>query len=126
MKKYKIRINGKDYEVEVEEIKESVSSPAVESVVTKKIEEPKKTKETVKKSSAVPAGAHTIEAPMPGTVLRIDVKEGDMVKNGQVLLILEAMKMENEITATRDGKIASINVGSGDSVNANDVLISIA
>ena len=63
----------------------------------------------------------TITAPMPGTILKVNVNAGDAVKKGQVLLILEAMKMENEIVAPADGKIASVNVAKGTSVNAGDV-----
>jgi biotin carboxyl carrier protein len=62
---------------------------------------------------------------MPGTVLDVKVKEGDSVTNGQVLVVLEAMKMENEIFAPADGTVASVNVGKGASVNAGDVLVSL-
>ena len=72
-----------------------------------------------------PAGGNTITAPMPGTVLDIKVNVGDTVANGDVLLILEAMKMENEIMAPAGGKIVSINATKGASVNAGDVLIVI-
>ncbi|HZX46742.1 MAG TPA: biotin/lipoyl-containing protein, partial [Clostridia bacterium] len=72
-----------------------------------------------------PAGAQTITAPMPGTVLDVKVKEGQSVKQGDVLVILEAMKMENEIFAPADGTVASVNVSAGASVNAGDVLVSL-
>ena len=67
----------------------------------------------------------SVEAPMPGTILNIQVNEGDTVKAGQVLLILEAMKMENEIVAPRDGKVAAILTTKGASVNTGDKLVSI-
>jgi biotin carboxyl carrier protein len=73
----------------------------------------------------VPAGGQSVEAPMPGTILDIKVSEGDTVANGDVLLILEAMKMENEIMSPAAGKVVSINVNKGASVNSGDVLIVI-
>ncbi len=66
-----------------------------------------------------------VTAPMPGTILNIAVAVGDTVKRGQVLLILEAMKMENEIVAPADGTVVSVNVTSGTSVNAGDLLVSL-
>ena len=71
------------------------------------------------------AGAGTVSAPMPGTVLDIMVKEGDVVKSGQVCVILEAMKMENELPAPCDGTVKSVNVTKGASVNTADVLVVI-
>lgn len=134
MKKYIITVNGKQYEVEVEEVRqgasERVSAPVVDKPVVKTPEkkvkqqpkvEPKKEVE----AKPVPQGAETVEAPMPGTILDIKVKEGDTVSSGQVLVILEAMKMENEIVAPRDGKIVSINTTKGASVNAGDPLVSL-
>jgi len=129
MKKFLIKINGNQYEVEVEEVREdnsssntieSVSKP-VQSVAGKKPEEA----ESAAKDAAVPAGASTVIAPMPGTILKVNVSVGDMVKKGQVLLILEAMKMENEIVAAGDSTVATVNVSKGSSVNAGDVLVSL-
>ena len=71
------------------------------------------------------AGGVKLEAPMPGTVLKINVKVGDSVKKGDTVLILEAMKMENEIAAPADGVIASVNVAQGASVNTGDVLATL-
>ena len=76
-------------------------------------------------ASAAPAGAAgsvTVTAPMPGNILDVKVKAGDSVKAGDTLLILEAMKMENEISAPQDGTIASVNVRKGDVVNSGDLL----
>ncbi|KPU26611.1 biotin attachment protein [Caloranaerobacter sp. TR13] len=134
MKKYIITVNGKKYEVEVEEVRqgapERVSAPVVTKPVVKTPQkevkrEPKA--EPKKEVETKPAlqGAETVEAPMPGTILDIKVKEGDNVKGGQVLVILEAMKMENEIVAPRDGKVVSINTTKGASVNAGDPLVSL-
>lgn len=146
MKKFLIKVNGIQYEVEVEEIgvspqtnvnyapaapvaqapqaKPAAPSPAPSPTptpapaTTQKPSEPTVSKE-------VPAGAQTVNAPMPGVILDIKVSVGDSVKKGDVLLILEAMKMENEIVAPTDGTVASINVSKGASVNAGDVLVSL-
>ena len=133
MKNYLIRVNGNEYEVEVEEIsnnsgeKKSIvqqtASPKQE--VKKTVQKVKREKEERKKVENVPQGAESIDAPMPGTILSIDVNEGDEVKAGQVLLILEAMKMENEILSPRDGKVAAIYTTKGTSVNTGDKLVSI-
>ena len=73
----------------------------------------------------MPQGAETIKAPMPGTILDIKVQVGDKVSKGQVLAILEAMKMENEIMCPRDGEVVSVQVAKGASVNAGDDLVAI-
>ena len=70
-------------------------------------------------------GAVTVKAPMPGNILDVKVAAGASVKAGDVLVILEAMKMENEIVAPQDGTVASINVNKGDTVNSGDVLVSM-
>jgi len=75
--------------------------------------------------AAAPAGAVSVTAPMPGNILDVKVKAGDSVKAGDTLLILEAMKMENEISAPQDGTIASVNVRKGDVVNSGDLLITM-
>jgi len=116
MKKFKITVDGKTYEVEVEEVGANKSSTGTISVpqpvVTKVKEEPVSQKEVKPSSSPAPAKASTeavageqVVAPMPGKILRINVNEGDSIKDGDTLLILEAMKMENEIFAKASGKI---------------------
>lgn len=109
MKKYRVNVNNNVYEIEIEQISESdvtkTSAPA----------------STPTKQSA-PAEGEKISSPMPGTILNIHVNSGDVVKEGQVLMILEALKMENEIMAPRDGKIASINVAKGASVESGTLL----
>ncbi len=129
MKKYFITVNGNKYEVEVEEIDggEAVSQKPVERRVEQTVA-PKaqvKDKPEEKKKVDIPEGAETVEAPMPGTILNINVNEGDTVTAGQVLLILEAMKMENEIVAPRDGKISNVLTTKGASVNSGDKLLTI-
>ena len=77
----------------------------------------------MRKVHAAPGAAETISAPMPGTIVGVNVKVGDSFKRGQVLLVLEAMKMENEILAPRDGRVVNLNTQKGASVNSGDVLI---
>ena len=81
--------------------------------------------QTAAPAAAAPAGAETINAPMPGNIVNVQVKAGDTVTKGQVLLVLEAMKMENEIMAPRDGVIAGVHVNKGDSVDSGKLLISM-
>ena len=124
MKKYRIKVNGEVYDVEVEELGgeketpvnpvEPASPPSAPSVSQK--EKPSSSKQKV-------SAKGEIKAPMSGKVLRTSVQEGEEVKQGQVLLLLEAMKMENEINAPGDGKIKEIRVKQGDSVNPGDTLL---
>ena len=80
---------------------------------------------TVEEGTGAPVAAVSVTAPMPGNILDVKVKAGDSVKAGDTLLILEAMKMENEISAPQDGTIASVNVRKGDVVNSGDLLITM-
>jgi len=127
MKKFKIRVNGKAYEVEVEEIGGGVvpvvSAPApktVSSPAPKAVSAPKP------KPAVVSTGGEEINAPMPGKILQVKVKEGDSVAEGDTVLILEAMKMENEIVANTSGSIKKINVAVNDMVDTGDVLMVIS
>ncbi len=113
MKKYRVNVNGSLYEIEIEEM----SAPAVMSAAA-----PAAPAAPV---AAVPAGGQKIEAPMPGTILDIKVQAGQSVKKGDVLVILEAMKMENEIMAPCDGKVTGVNVRKGDSVETAALLCTI-
>lgn len=116
-KTYHIKLNGKVYEVEIEEVKAGESiAPTAETI--------EKPKAEVKKSTT-PSNSETITAPMPGTITNILVKENESVKKGQVLAILEAMKMENEIFAPNDGTVKSVNISKGASVNVGDVLVTL-
>ncbi|MCM1314745.1 MAG: biotin/lipoyl-binding protein [Prevotella sp.] len=128
--KYRITLNGKTYEVEVEhgkailldEYEALASAPAVAPA-------PVESAPTPVPSAPAPvslADGETISAPMPGNIIRVDVKEGDKVKSGQVLVILEAMKMENEIVATKDGTIAQVVTSKGAVVETGSPLIVIA
>jgi len=127
MRKFNITVNGTSYDVEVEEIKEGMPAPAprvaAPAAPAAKPAAPKAA--PVAKPAAAPAGATTVEAPMPGNIWKVIAKEGQEVKSGDVLIILEAMKMENEIVAPADGVVASIHVAEGAAVNGGDVLVSL-
>ena len=114
MKNYTITVNGNVYEVSVEEGTGVAAAPAAAPKAAPKAAAP-----------AGAAGSVKVAAPMPGKILGIKVNVGDAVKKGQAIIILEAMKMENEIVAPEDGKIASINTTVGSSVEAGDVLASL-
>lgn len=119
MKKYVIKLNGKVYEVEIEEV---TGEAGIETAITEAGME-----KQAKSSSTAPTGkGQVIEAPMPGNIVSVSVKVGDTVKKGQVLLILEAMKMENEIVSPVDGKITAVGVSKGDTINPGIMLVEIA
>ncbi|PKL08460.1 MAG: acetyl-CoA carboxylase biotin carboxyl carrier protein subunit [Spirochaetae bacterium HGW-Spirochaetae-7] len=121
-KKYKVTVNGQSYDVGVEDVGSAVG-PAAAPVAQASASAP------VAPAAAAPAasgGAVTIKAPMPGTVLSLKVATGNPVKRGDVLMILEAMKMENEISAPSDGVVAAIRVQAGSTVNTGDPMIDLA
>ncbi len=130
MRKYIVKVNGSVYEVEVEELTAGEAAQyaaAPEKPAPAKAEEkPAEATAPAAQPSAKPAaaGAKSINAPMPGSIISVSVKPGDTFRSGQVLLVLEAMKMENEIMAPHDGRVISVNVSAGSSVNSGDVLIS--
>ena len=117
MKSYVITVNGSLYNVTVEETNEAAPAavPSVASVAAPK-------KAAAPKPAATSQGSVQIVAPMPGKILGVKAKAGDSVTKGQVIAILEAMKMENEIVAPQDGTIASIDTSEGASVEAGTVL----
>ena len=125
MKKYNITVNGNTYEVLVEEA-DATSTPVTYTApvaAAPKASAPAAAPAAPKASA--PAGATPVTAPMPGTILAVKVTAGQSVKKGDVICVLEAMKMENDIPAPQDGVIASINVQKGASVNAGDILASL-
>jgi glutaconyl-CoA/methylmalonyl-CoA decarboxylase subunit gamma len=121
MKNYTITVNGNVYEVTVEEGTGSAAAAAPKAAA------PKAAPKAAKKAAA-PAGAQgavKVSAPMPGKILGVKAKAGDAVKKGQVIVVLEAMKMENDIVAPQDGTVASINVTEGQSVESGAVLATL-
>jgi len=143
MKKFKFTIRGNKYNVELLNIEDNIAEIEVNgSKYEVEIEKEVKTSKTPKlvRPKAVPSsesdraktskpserkGAGFIKAPLPGTILQVSAKEGDMVKSGDKLLIMEAMKMENNITADKEGKVLAIKVKEGDSVMEGDILVEI-
>ena len=109
MRKFHVNVNGTPYEVEVEEIAAGAAPAAPVQAA----------------AAPVAAGATSVTAPMPGNILDIKVKVGDMVEANTVVIMLEAMKMENEIFAGAAGKVTAINVTKGSTVNSGDVLVVI-
>ena len=108
MKKYRVNVNGTVYEVELEEITGAAPAAAPAPV-----------------AAASPAGGEKVCAPMPGTILSVNVSNGSAVKKGDVLMILEAMKMENEIMAPCDGTVTSVAAAKGAAVESGALLCTI-
>ena len=113
MKKYNITVNGTTYEVVVEEAGTVASAPAYTAPVY------------AAPAAPVAAGAATITAPMSGTIFKLMVNVGDAVKNGQCVVVLEAMKMENEIFSPCDGTVKEVRVAQGATVQPGEVLLVI-
>ena len=130
MKKYNITVNGTAYEVVVEEVSADgavAAAPVYTAPAAPVAAAAPKAAPTTSKAPA-PAGAQgsiQISAPMPGTVVKVNVTTGAAVKKGDTLCVLEAMKMENEIKAPENGTVASVNVQSGASVSSGQVLITL-
>jgi glutaconyl-CoA/methylmalonyl-CoA decarboxylase subunit gamma len=129
MKMYRIVVNGNEYEVGVEELGEKTEMAPVKGHVnnTLKIPSTPKPQQNGVRSqlAAVPIqeGAEVVVAPMPGTISQVNVNSGEQVTKGQTLMILEAMKMENEILAPRNCLVTEIKAEKGASVNAGDILV---
>ena len=111
MKKYRVTVNGTAYEIELEELTGAAPAAAPAAATA-----------PAPAAAAAPAGGEQVTSPMPGTILSVNVAAGDAVKRGQVLMILEAMKMENEIMCPCDGKVASVNTSKGSSVESGTLL----
>mgnify|MGYP003597630545 CR=1 FL=1 len=145
MKNFKFTINGNEYDAEIIGIEENTAEVSVNGVtysveIDRKLQTVKTPKlvrtlavpstdshPSVSKtaSPSAPKGTGNIKSPLPGVILEIFVREGDTVKIGQKLLLLEAMKMENIINADKEGRVVSIKAGKGDSVMEGDTLIVI-
>ena len=116
MKAYKVNVNGNVYEITLEVIDKADIKP---------VAAPAPAAAPAAPAAPASAGAQTIKAPMPGTILKVNATAGQAVKKGDVLCVLEAMKMENDICATVDGTVVSVNIQKGASVNTDDVLVTL-
>ncbi len=131
--KYKVTLNGKTYEVEVEKGKATLLDE-YEALAPAQAAPAAAAPAPAAAPAAAPAPAapvdlaagETVSAPMPGNILRVDVKQGDTVKAGQILVILEAMKMENEIVSPKDGTVAQVVTSKGSVVDTGAPLVVIA
>lgn len=110
MKKYRVTVNGTAYEIQLEELTGAAPAPAAAPAAAPA------------PAAAAPAGGEQVTSPMPGTILDVKVAQGAAVKKGDVLMILEAMKMENEIMAPCGGTIASVSVTKGAAVDSGALL----
>lgn len=129
MRKFLINVNGNSYEVEVEEIGGAslapvASAPAAEPKAAP-VSAPAPESKPAAAPKSVPQGSKAVSSPMPGTIVTVKVSVGDSVKKGDVLCVLEAMKMENEIFAPQDGKVVGVSVNQGAAVNTGDTLVSL-
>ena len=115
MKNYKVNVNGTEYKVSIELISETEAAApvAAEAPAADPFAQP---------AAAAPAGGEKVNAPMPGTILSVNVKVGDAVKKGQVLVVLEAMKMENEIMSPVDGTVTFVGVNQGATVESGSAI----
>ena len=141
MKKFKFKIRGNTYDVEIKDFEDNIAQievngtlyeVEVEQKETARSKTPKLVRSQVqtkrsdsKIKKSVSNRATSVKAPLPGNIFKILVKEGDEVKKGDNIMIMEAMKMENNVLAEKDGKVSSIKVKEGDSVLQNDVLAEI-
>lgn len=122
MRRFSVTVNGVSYDVLVEEVGAESSAPAAAPAAPKAapVAAP-----AAPKAAPVNAGSIAVKAPMPGTIMKINVSAGQAVKKGDVLCVLEAMKMENDICAPEDGTVASVNVQKGASVQSEEVLVTL-
>ena len=118
MKQLKVTVNGIAYDVCVEEIGEVGTAPVATAA-------PVAAPAASAPAAPAVAGGESVSAPMPGTILSVNVSAGQAVKKGDVLCVLEAMKMENEIYAPRDGEVASVSVAKGESVESGKTLVTL-
>lgn len=129
MKTYHVTVNGIAYDVEVEELGSAAAAPAAQAAPAAPAVQaaPKAAPAPAAKKAAPagPAGASAIKAPMPGTIIKMNAKPGAAVKKGDVLCVLEAMKMENDIMAPADGMVATVEVSAGQSVQTDAVLVTL-
>ncbi|MBQ3066269.1 MAG: biotin/lipoyl-binding protein [Clostridia bacterium] len=125
MKAYKVTVNGNVYEITLEVIDKADIKAAPAPAAAPAEPAPAPAAPVAAPAAAPAAGATTVSAPMPGTILKVNVAAGQAIKRGDVLMILEAMKMENEIVAPVDGTVAAVSVNAGATVESGTVLCSI-
>jgi len=137
MKKFKFTIRGNEYEVHINSFEDNIAEVDVNgSIYQVELQEEVKTTKTPKLVRPNPVqtketkpkpvtGLSKVEAPLPGTIVKINIKEGDAVNKGQVIMIMEAMKMENNILAEKDGVVNKVHVSEGESVLQGDLLVEI-
>lgn len=132
IKAYRVNVNGKVYEVEVEEIiaggqQSTPVAPAPAQVAPKPapVAPAPAPKPAPAPAPKVTATGEIVEAPMPGTIVDIKVKVGDSVKEGDLVAVIEAMKMETDLYSTKTGVVTAINAGKGASVNTGDAIITL-
>ncbi len=123
MKNLRITVNGKSYDVQVEEIGTSAAQPIAPVPAQTPAAAPTPSAAPTASSADI-AGAEKLTSPMPGNIIDIKVSAGDSVKSGQPLVVLEAMKMENEISAPRDCEIVAVHVSKGAAVESGALLVS--
>lgn len=131
MKRYRVQVNGKAYEVDVEEIglpklnlvhSQPSKSEQIPAVIQANPTEAPSAAVVQVQNAPISVGEEVVEAPMPGKIVSIEVKPGQAVKDGDVIVVLEAMKMENEICCGRAGNVKEIFVSENSSVNTGDKL----
>jgi glutaconyl-CoA/methylmalonyl-CoA decarboxylase subunit gamma len=140
MKKYKFTISGNEYEVHIKDIDDNIAEVDVngthyEVTMHQEIKTSKTPRLVRKPLEKMPGegqiqkkevtGKHEVTAPLPGTILKLNVSPGDVVTEGQNVLVMEAMKMENQVQATKGGEVLSVKVNVGDVVQQDDVLLEI-
>ena len=130
MKTYNITVNGVTYTVSVEEVNGAAAPAAATAPVAAPAPAAAPAPVAAPKPAAAPkksgaAGAISVKAPMPGNIIKVNAKVGDSVKKGDVLIVLEAMKMENDICAPEDGTVASIEVAQGATVETDALLVTL-
>lgn len=126
MKMYKVNVNGTEYQITLEVVDAAEVKAAADAPAAAPAPAPAAPAAAAPAAAPAAAGGETISAPMPGTILSVNVQNGAAVKKGDVLMVLEAMKMENEIMSPCDGTVASVNVQKGATVETGATLCVIA
>ncbi|MGL4798130.1 MAG: biotin/lipoyl-containing protein [Cellulosilyticaceae bacterium] len=125
MRKFQVTVNGNTYEVEVEEVGGGFQTAPTRPVAAPVAVAPVAQAPVVPAAAPSAAGANKVVAPMPGKIVDVKVSVGQQIKEGDLVAVLEAMKMENEVFASASGTVASVNVSAGAMVEANDVIVTI-